>query len=206
MNTTSESVGFVVVTVLPEINLIRKVKRPIGTGVWAAYVLDEDEHGLWLYTPPGSLFRGEDGQAIITCEVGQGPGDPGGRPVLQLIQRDAWWTAAWNGGDAELAISVEICRPPVLVGAEWRFVDLELDPYRRVDGVVGTDDWDDFLQAYAAGLITRAEHDAAREAAAQMERWLSQRVEPFGEIGQRRLDAAIAMSLPPLLDLGDTTG
>src|SRR6266542_148373 len=34
-----------------EIVFLRKRKRPSGSGLWPAYVLDVDDHGTWLFSP-----------------------------------------------------------------------------------------------------------------------------------------------------------
>jgi hypothetical protein len=179
---------------------VRKLKRPAGSGVWPAYVLAEDAYGLWLHSPAGSLYRGEDGRTTGLCEVGQGDRDAG-RPIVQLIPPAGWWIATWSGDDAELPVTVDICTPPALAGPEWTYTDLELDPCRTYAGAVRTDDWDEFVAACDSGLIPRAEQVAARKATAEIEHLLRQRVEPFGEIGSGRLDTALAMVLPPLTDL-----
>jgi hypothetical protein len=170
--------------------------------VWSAYLLAEDDDGLWLHTPAGSLYRGEDGQIVGFCESAM-DADGAGRSMVQLIPRSGWWIATWVGSNAELAIAVDICRPPTLCGSEWTYIDLELDPYLTRDGLVGTDDWDEFLDACASGLISRDEEEAARSATAQIEQWLTERVEPFGVTGFHWLDAAQCMALPPLVDLTD---
>jgi hypothetical protein len=179
---------------------VRKLKRPVGSGVWSAYVLAEGAYGLWLHSPAGSLYRGEDGRTTGLCEVGQGDRDAG-RPVVRLIPPAGWWIATWSGDDAELPITVDICTPAALVGPEWTYTDLELDPYLTDAGSVRTDDWDEFLAACESGSISPAEQVAARKATAEIEHLLRQQVEPFGEIGYGRLDAALVMALQPLTDL-----
>jgi hypothetical protein len=44
---------------ITEVALIRKLKRPDGSAVWPAYRTGEDRFGTWLFTPQGSLYRGE---------------------------------------------------------------------------------------------------------------------------------------------------
>jgi hypothetical protein len=74
---------------------LRKVKRLAGAGVWRAYELGEDEHGLWLYTPKGSRYRGVDEAGrVVELEVGQGNRDAG-CSVVGLIAPNAWWIAVW---------------------------------------------------------------------------------------------------------------
>ena len=54
---------------------VRKMKRPVGSGVWSAYVLAHDAYGLWLHSPVGSLYRGEDGRTTERGRTGPGLDD-----------------------------------------------------------------------------------------------------------------------------------
>ncbi len=180
--------------------MIRKIKRSKGFARWSAYEFDRDGFGLWLFTPPGSLFRAEVGGAIAECEVGQGT-RPSGLAVLHLIPLSGWWMAQWTAEGAGAFVSVEVCTPPALLGGEWRFVDLELDPYRGPDGRVVVDDEDEFVAACAAGSITPKEAAAARAAAAEVEGWLTSSVEPFGQVGLEKLRDAAQRGLAPLRGL-----
>lgn len=182
--------------------MIRKIKRSRGFVRWSAYEFDRDGFGLWLFTPPGSLFRAEVGGAITECEVGQGA-RPSGLAVLHLIPVSGWWMAQWTAEGEQGFISVEVCTPPALLGGEWRFVDLELDPYRGPDGRVIVDDEDEFVAACAAGVITSGEAAAARAAAAEVAGWLASRVEPFGQVGWEKLRDAAHRGLAPLRWLPD---
>lgn len=88
---------------------------------------ERDVFGLWLFTPQGSLFRAEVDGAITECEVGQGMRSTG-LAVLHLIPLSGWWMAQWTAEGERAFIRVEVCTPPAVVGGEWQFVDLELDP------------------------------------------------------------------------------
>jgi hypothetical protein len=187
---------------------IRKLKRPRGYGRWQAYVLAEDAHGLWLYSPAGSRYRGSDGHTTAECEVGQGNRDAGLR-VVSLIPCGGWWIATWTGNDPEPGrphvtdpwISVDICTPPSVIVGEWTYVDLELDPHRSQAGRVWIDDEDEFEAACRAGLISREEQTQARLGASETAGLLRASKEPFGGAGWDRLHAGIEMRLPPLTDL-----
>ncbi|TCC59732.1 hypothetical protein E0H73_24250 [Kribbella pittospori] len=128
-----------------------------------------------------------------------GPGGPGEHAV-HLAPRDGWWFATWRPGGLLVA---DVSTPPEFADDEWTYVDLELDPYRRPDGTVGTEDWDELAEAHAAGLINDHEYGAAVEAAHTLEMQFSQGTEPFGTTGWTRLSEAIALGLPPLTSFGD---
>ncbi|MEV4266221.1 DUF402 domain-containing protein [Kribbella sp. NPDC049584] len=176
---------------------IRKRKRPSGSGLWPTYQLETDAFGTWFYTPAHSLYRGNNGE---TCEVAQlGPGEPGEHSV-HLAPHDGWWFAYFRRSGL---LHVDVSTPPALVGSEWTFEDLELDPFRRADGTIGTEDWDELAAAHAAGLITDAERKAAENAAHTLEHHFVAAVEPFGRVGWDRLAESIDLGLPPLTDFGD---
>jgi hypothetical protein len=183
--------------------VIRKVKRAKGFGRWCAYEFERDSFGLWLFTPQGSLFRVEVDGAITECEVGQGT-RPRGLAVLHLIPLSGWWMAQWTAEGARASISVEVCTPPSIVGGEWQFVDLELDPYRGPDGRVTVDDEEEFVAACEVGVISPEEATAARAAAAEVAGWLDGGVEPFGQVGWEKLRDAVDLGLAPLRWLPNT--
>ena len=162
--------------------------------------MGEDHFGLWLYSPKGTVYRGQSGSIIAECEVGQGSRDAG-RPVMHLIPRTGWWIAAWCSDGAESLISVDICTPPALIDGEWTYIDLELDALGFTDGRVEIDDEDEFAAACETGLIPPSDATEARVAAQQIEHCLCGRIEPFGRAGWNRLDEALGMALPPITEL-----
>jgi hypothetical protein len=185
---------------------LRKVKRPAGAGVWRAYVLGKDEHGLWLFTPKGSRYRGvNQAGRVAELEVGQGNRDAG-CSVVGLVAPNAWWAAVWcdregcvpGRGDPLPYIAIDVCTPPVLMAGEWVFEDLELDLQRSEDGRVWIDDEDEFAYACEAGLISDVERIAARSAADELHQLLAVSAEPFGTAGWDWLDYARGLGLTPL--------
>ncbi len=180
--------------------VIRKIKRPEGVFRWPAYVTGHDHHGLWLYSPQGTIFRGQVGATIGECEVGQGDREEG-VPVMHLIPRAAWWIAAWHPE----YVSVDICKPPTLTCDEWCYTDLEIDLLAFSDGRVEIEDEDEFAAACEAGQIPPDEEDSARAAARKVERCMRRRKEPFGRLGWEKLNEALSMQLPPLRTLQHLT-
>ena len=65
------------------------------------------------------------------------------------------------------------------------------------------DDEDEFAAACADGSITSKEAAAARTAADEVEGWLADSVEPFGQVGWEKLRDAVHLGLSPLEELPD---
>lgn len=183
--------------------IIRKIKRPLGFARWSAYVLESDTHGLWLYSPQGTLFRSQVGERIGECEVGQGD-RPAGLPVLHLIPHTGWWLAEWHRDEREAIISIDICKKPTAIEGEWHYIDLELDLLAR-NGRVEIHDEDEFVAACAAGFISSDEAQLASETTREIERLLRQHCEPFGGLGWEKLAAAERLGLPPIRALSQVS-
>jgi hypothetical protein len=184
--------------------VIRKIKRPGGMGRWPAYVLAEDSFGSWLYSPLGCVYRGQSGETITECEVGQG-NRARGLPVLHLVPRVGWWFAAWYRIGGAAIIGIDICTPPTRINDEWHYTDLELDPHGLDGGRVELHDEDEFTAACEAGLISATEASEASAAAAELVQCLREKREPFGRVGWDRLDSALGLQLPPITTLSEAT-
>lgn len=199
-----------------EQRLIRKTKRPSGaSGLWSAYVIDEDADGTWLFSPTGSRFRAEqDGRVLGECEVGQGHLEAG-FAVLHLVPaRGEWWFAHIYGAhDPRLflwptdvsitqpgrrAVSIDICRPPAIVGRTWSYVDLEIDLLSDGAGTVITADEDEFADAIAAKVITAPEATAATVATDDVRGRLEALTEPFRNVAWDKFADALALDLDPI--------
>ena len=175
---------------------IRKQKRPEGTGFWGAYPTAEDEFGLWLFTPRGSLYRGESRGTIGYCNVGSPTGP--GIPVIHLVPPSAWWIATfWAPGEAMWTVTFDISTPPRLFDRVWSYDDLELDVLLHgQSGEVRID----------VGLIHEDEAAAARAAAASAVELVSDRNGVFAQAGQKRLADALDLGLEPITKLPDGLG
>lgn len=150
---------------------------------FAMSVLGEDEHGLWLWSPPGTLLRRGDEPAIEAKHT-----------FAKLITGDRWWTAIWNSGGRHECY-VDIATPPEWDGDRVTMIDLDLDLSRdRTSGEVSVLDEDEFLDhsvvyGYPPRLV-----DRARAVTAQLALDLRTGVEPFGEVGQGWLAQAVALT------------
>ena len=184
--------------------LIEKVKRPDGRGRWGAYVVAEDEHGVWLYTPQGSIFQATKDGVVSTCSAGE-PRPPG-VSVLHLVPPSAWWFARWQVSPTGVsALAIDICTPATFDAGErrWEYVDLELDLFKSSDGVVGIFDQDEFDDAVTAGEITPEEAAVCEATAAALDARLRRHDELFDELAWGRFAEAIRLDLPPIVDVSD---
>ena len=182
---------------------IRKRKRPEGSGFWGAYPTADDDLGVWLFTPRGSLYRGESRGTIGSCNVGRPTGP--GIPVIHLVPPSAWWIATfWAPGESNWSVTFDISTPPRLLDRVWTYDDLELDvSLHEQSGEVRTDDRDEFEDAIDACLISEDEAAAARAAAAAAVELVSERDAVFVQAGQKRLAGALGLGLEPITKLPD---
>jgi Protein of unknown function (DUF402) len=178
---------------------VRKVKRGGGTGLWGAYELDRDEHGVWLYTPVGSLYRGTSGSQVDFCHAGWP--DPPGAAMVQLIPRERWWFARWQRTPQSAHVAIDICTPAQLSGRTWTYGDLELDLLISATGQWTLEDEDDFESIRAAGLITDDEATKAVATARDLKTRLDTRDPLFNQIGWERLRSCVDLNLPGIVDL-----
>lgn len=177
---------------------IRKVKRPDGNAVWPAYRTGTDRFGSWLFTPRGSIYRGEKAGVAGYCNVGSPVGP--GIAVMHLVPVTGWWIATfWHRAEPRWSVTFDICTPPRLSGGVWTCTDLELDVLvGRDDGEARIVDEDEFAAACDGGVIAPAEASAARQAADQVARLVRDGAEPFASAGARRLREAGRLGLAPV--------
>ena len=115
----------------------------------------EDEHGIWLWRPEGTLVRRGD-EVVYASPY----------PSLSLVVRDAWWTPSWWFGHPTMDVYVNINTPVDRSGDTWTSVDVDLDVIRWSDGGVEIVDRDEFEAhrleyGYPADLVQAAEAAAA---------------------------------------------
>lgn len=144
--------------------------------------LGSDEHGLWLWSPARSPAQRGDEPVKHSTTIN-----------VKLIPDNKWWTAIWSWqGNNDLY--VDIITPPSWSGTTVTMVDIDLDIERSADGTVQILDEDEFARhkvefEYPARLI-----DTARATAAQLAIAVEARHEPFGAVGERWLQRAVALA------------
>jgi hypothetical protein len=172
---------------------IRKVKLNGTIHTWEARLIDEDAHGMWLFTPQaGPVHNVVDGEEFYK-PMGLGT-EPG---FLWLMPRDEWWFGAWwtrPNWEHVAIVNLDACTPPALIDDIWTWTDLELDICRNHAGEVWVEDEDEFDESIALGLIDEPTQQAARAVTDDMVRRLTERVPPFDDTGWRRYHDLIATS------------
>ncbi|MEV4568303.1 DUF402 domain-containing protein [Nonomuraea sp. NPDC049419] len=153
-------------------NDVRIVFRKYGGALhWnhPGRVLGEDEHGVWVDVPGGTLARKGD-EPPVTWET----------PVTMLFPRNAWWTASFHIPPHKSDLYIDVTTVPEWRDDEVTMLDLDLDVIRLRNGRLILDDEDEFaehqlLLNYPTELIKQAEESA---------RWLldavAKRQGPFG--------------------------
>jgi uncharacterized protein len=125
------------------------------------YRLGEDEHGTWLWMPPGTEMR-RGAEAARTSP----------NSAVKVITDDQWWTAIWNDGETSaFSCYVDIATPAIWDGDTVRLVDLDLDIAVRRGGGVEIHDEDEFEEhrvhyGYPDHIVAKARTETARIAVA----------------------------------------
>jgi hypothetical protein len=176
---------------------VRKRKLDGAWMRWAAYAVDTDPHGTWLYTPLGSIVVGE--RSGVSARSYVGVPDAPGLEVLHLAPAAGWWFAAWTVDGLGRRLTLDICRPPAFSAGQWSFDDLELDLWWR-DGEAGVADHDEFDEACALGLIGSDERATCLATATSLEVDLRSWAAPFDELAWHRLAHLAQFGLTPLTD------
>lgn len=187
---------------LPPIVTLSKSKPVGGISAWQGYLVREDEHGRWLFTPAGSLFRYRDGEQALEFEV-EGGGGPGLDSLVLVPPSTENWVVEWRVPARDLHMRADVCgwtrRRDDLVA----FVDWELDPVRLRSGWVGVEDLDDYVHARAEGTLGPEDAEVALLTAASVEHGYRTRTAPFDDRGDALLAECGALRLPPLREVPD---
>lgn len=140
--------------------------------------LGEDEHGVWLGAPPGTVVQ-----------RGMEPPMTLDHRFVQLIPPASYWSMIYNGEDHKYPLYIDIATTATWVDARRvEMIDIDLDVVRYRDGSVALLDEDEFLDHqerfnYPAWLV-----DRARTTAAELVVSVEARAEPFGLVPGSWLD------------------
>lgn len=144
--------------------------------------LDQDEWGIWLWTPPGS-----------TAQRATEPAQTFEHLNVKLIAPGEWWTAIWNDS-GRYDLYVDIVTPAAWRGDRVTMVDLDLDIIRLADSTVIIDDEDEFAAHQVAYRYPPAVVDRARATADALHRNIQNGQEPFVSVGAARMRQAGRMA------------
>jgi predicted RNA-binding protein associated with RNAse of E/G family len=98
------------------------------------------------------------------------------------------WAAWWVGDPADRRLEIDVCRPPEITEAGWRYIDLELDPVlHERDLRVEIEDWDEYEEACRNGWMSADDAELARCTAEDRAEALRRRDEPWQERGWQML-------------------
>lgn len=106
-----------------------------GCQTWDAYLLGQDEYGIWLYTPTGTQVRDGQGQQIDTLQA-----------QAQLFPLDKPWVASWF---QDGSVAATVTTPAETDNRSIRYVDLGM--HHWVSGNEGV--IQDETQAYDQALV-----------------------------------------------------
>jgi len=139
--------------------------------------LGEDEHGIWLGVPDGTVAT------VGTEEVVRETGH------VVLVPPDTWWTALFNPPPRPTEVYCDIVTPAVWTAPdEVILVDLDLDVRRRRESrAVELLDEDEFAEHSRRWAYPPAAAESARAAAAWLVDALSNGTEPFASAYHRWL-------------------
>ncbi|MDJ0953137.1 MAG: DUF402 domain-containing protein [Acidimicrobiia bacterium] len=155
-----------------------------GSRHWqfAMHRLGEDEHGLWLWSPPGS-----------NMQRGHEPVRKSRSINVKLIPDNKWWTAIWSW-QREVDLYVDIITPPSWNGSTVTMVDVDLDIMRAADGRVAIEDEDEFEQHQVEMDYPQRLIDTARATTARIALAVESRHEPFGAVGESWMAKAVSLA------------
>lgn len=152
-----------------------KVKRPAGVFSFEFHAVDENSHGVWLFAPVGSTWVAPHDHGALRIDV------------VTLIKPGRWFATWWVDDPNDRRVEIDLCLPPERTKDGWTYVDLELDVFRHEPDFVEVHDRDEFEAARRNGWITPPDARMAETTAAEMQRVLERRMEPWGDEGWRRL-------------------
>jgi protein associated with RNAse G/E len=128
----------------------RKFDEKLHWHQWMQY-LGEDQYGLWLGAPAGSVSQRGDEPEIVQASA-----------HVQLLPTGRWFTAIFNDEPRSTEIYCDITTPVEFADDVVTMIDLDLDVIRKRDGTIYVDDEDEFAEhqvkyGYPADVIATAQ-------------------------------------------------
>lgn len=153
---------------------IWKVNKDVlagATQTWDSYLLGNDEHGTWLYTPTGTPIRNAQGQQVDTLQA-----------QAQLYPPDKPWVASWFQDGSFIAT---VATPPETDNCSIRYTDLGMRHCANGADDGGQDETQEYDQALATGRVSSKRDGTLRAVFTDLKQQITEHVEPFGEIGPK---------------------
>jgi protein associated with RNAse G/E len=146
-----------------------------------AHHLGEDEHGVWLGVPDGTVATV--GTEDVVRETGH----------VLLVPHDVWWTALFNPPPRPTEVYCDIVTPAVWsAGDEVVLVDLDLDVRRRRETrAIELLDEDEFAEHRERWGYPAEAAASAQATAAWLVDALGDGTEPFASAYRKWLDQVI---------------
>jgi len=137
-----------------------------------AYLLGEDEWGVWLALPQGSTrWKGPQAKPPTTEDA------------VFCAPREAWWHLHYGGAGPEFSHFVDIATPPVWRGDDrYEMIDLDLDVAVHQDGTIEIQDEDEFAEHQVRYHYTDEMIERARAATDYVVSALHTHQEPFFDV------------------------
>lgn len=153
-----------------------KIKRPGGVFWFDLQQVLQDPDGTWLRGPIGSPWGAPHDSGTLSV------------PVMVLLATGRPWVAWWVGDPADRRLEIDVCLPPELTRAGWRYIDLELDSVlHERDSRVEIEDWQEYEQACRNGWMSANDAKLAQFTAEDRAEALRRRTEPWQERGWQML-------------------
>jgi uncharacterized protein len=140
-------------------------------------LLGEDEHGVWLGSPPGGRWR-----------RAEGPWVPVDGDRLLVVPRDRWWTARFSSDPHyHTEVYADVTMVPAWTSpTELDIVDLDLDVVRATGtGAIRLLDEDEFVEHQIRYGYPAAVVEAAQASAKWLIAAMTAGDEPFGSTPAR---------------------
>lgn len=145
--------------------------------------LGEDEHGVWVGCPAGTVGR-RGLEPPITWDTA----------YVVCFPRASWWTALFNAPPRRTELYCDISSVPEWHDHEVTMIDLDLDVLRRRDGSVEVVDEDEFAEHQVRYGYSRSVIEQARLSCDRLAEAAGDGTEPFASAFRPWLARTVELS------------